>query len=78
MLIQLFPGDNLWSPQGTHVCDERGIALVVTEDTEVDIADAVADRCLAIIRDGRVIRGLDPDTGLPPVAVEEPSAPVEE
>lgn len=72
MAITLRAGECLWSAQGTHVCDENGFALRCEEDTEVVFdSQETENRAVAIIRDDRTIKGLDPDTGLTPVAPEE-------
>ena len=84
MSIKLRTGENLWSTQGTHVCDENGIAVRCEEDTEISFdSQDTEDRVLEIVRDSRTINGLDPDTGLVQVALEpeipvEPEAPLEE
>jgi hypothetical protein len=65
MLIQLRAGENLWGSRGTHVCDEKGFAVVLAEDMEVEIDDDVAERAWDVIRADRDFRGVNADTGLP-------------
>ena len=64
MLITLQPGETLWTPEGYHLLDLRGIAVTASEVTEIDIADDRYDVVLEIIKAGRAFQGLDPDTGL--------------
>ena len=78
MNILLRAGEYMWSPQGTHVCDDQGFALVLSEDTEVAIDDDYAESALAVIKADRDFRGMDPETGLPkPEPEPEPEAVVE-
>lgn len=75
MLLKLVSGDNLWSSEGVHVCDDKGMAIVVAEDTEVDIEGGKYDFVLGVVKAWRETRGCDPDTGLPlPPPVEETPA----
>jgi hypothetical protein len=82
MNITLRAGEYLWNPQGHHVCDDQGYAVVCTEDTVVDFdSDEIGTTAIAIIKDNRSIRGLDPDTGLEPdipLAAEMESEPIKE
>lgn len=71
MLVTLKAGEHLWGTRGSHVCDERGFAIVLESDTDVEIEDDVADAALAVIRADREFRGLDPLTGgTLPVVIE--------
>lgn len=75
MNILLRAGEYLWSAQGTHVCDDKGFAIVLSEDTEILIDDDDAEAALAVIKADREFRGMDPETGLPkpvPEVVSEP------
>jgi hypothetical protein len=66
MKIKLLPGDHEWSLEGTHVCDDLGIAKVLDSELELDVDASVAERILPIIGAARVARGLMPDGSLPP------------
>lgn len=80
MIVTLKAGEHLWGSRGSHVCDERGFAIVLEADTEVDIDDDVADAALSVIHADREFRGCDPLTGdpLPPPVEPTPEpAPVE-
>jgi hypothetical protein len=80
MKVVLKAGEYAWSNQGTHVCDDKGFSIVLSEDTEVELDDDVAEHAWAVIKADREFRGVDPETGLPlpePVIVEE-TANVEE
>lgn len=65
MNILLRAGEHLWSQQGTHVCDEKGFAIILAEDAEIAIDDDEAKHALAVIKADREFRGVDPETGLP-------------
>jgi hypothetical protein len=71
MSITLRTGEYLWSSAGTHVCNENGFSTRCNEDTEVVFdSQEIEDRAVAVIRDDRTFRGMDPDTGLEPVPEE--------
>lgn len=74
MQIQLLAGDHDWSVEGTHVLDENGFAVVLTEDKAVEVSEEVSSRILTIIEGCRVHRGLNPDGSVPEpeVVPEEP------
>lgn len=74
MNIILRAGERLWSFEGTHVWDEKGFAILAQEDTEIVVDDSVANEVLGFIRDDRIFRGVDADTGLP---IPEPEPVVE-
>lgn len=78
MKIKLFKDEYDWSQEGFHVLNELGFAQVVPEDCEREIDDSEVDRVLAIVREGRILKGLDPDTGLPPVLPEPEPEPAPE
>lgn len=73
-------GELLWSPEGTHVWDEKGFAITCTEDTEVVFTTPeIEAQSLGFISADREFRGCDPLTG-EPLPVVEPTpepAPVE-
>lgn len=73
MIIVIRPGETLWTPEGYHLLDVRGIAAIATEVTEIDIAAERYDAVLEIVKGNRAIQGLDPDTGLPLPPPETPS-----
>lgn len=64
MKIMLQKGDYLWSIDGTHICDETGLALKAENVTEVEIEDRHLDRVVPIIRQTRRSEGLIVDFGL--------------
>lgn len=65
MKLLLRSGEILWSNRGLHVCDEKGFAVVLSEDTQVEIDDDVAQRAWDLIRADRDFRGVNAETGLP-------------
>ena len=74
-------GELLWSPEGTHVWDEKGIALRCEQDTEVVfITPEIEEESLKFIYADREFRGLDPLTGetLPEVIEPEVIEPTPE
>jgi hypothetical protein len=79
MKIKILKGEHLFLKNGTHICDEKGIAQRAQEDVECDISFSHTARVKEIIKADRLNRGLD-ENGIPipePV-IEEPSSPVEE
>lgn len=81
MNIALKAGEYLWRQSGTHAVDDKGFAIVLTEDQEVEMDDDVAEHALAVIKADRQFRGLDPETGLPlpePEVVPEETPVTEE
>jgi hypothetical protein len=53
--ITLQPNDHLWSPQGLHVLDSKGIAIVCQEEIEVEfLSQEILDRVMPIIEARRV------------------------
>lgn len=71
MLLKVFAGEPLWTPEGYHLLDVKGFAAIASEPTEIDIADDRFEAVNAIVRDNRTLQGLDPDTGLPVVKEEQ-------
>jgi len=60
--ITLIPGDYDLNDKGYHICDERGYAIIVTEEKEVTITEqSDYERIDPITRAHRVFRGLSPD-----------------
>lgn len=58
--IKLVTGDNLWSNEGIHVCDENGIVIIVKEDVELQIEDEnTFNNVKTILTDERLKRGVD-------------------
>jgi hypothetical protein len=78
MLVTLKAGEHLWGSRGSHVCDEKGFAVVLDADIEVEIDDDVAESALAVIRADREFRGCDPLTGEPLPVVEPVVEPTPE
>jgi len=56
MKILIKQGEYLWSENGTHIIDDKGLAVIATEDTEVDILPEHYDRVLAIIESERAFK----------------------
>jgi hypothetical protein len=71
MQIQLVAGDHDWSLEGTHVLDDNGFALVLSEGKYLEVTQEVYDRIIPIVEGNRVFRGLNPD-GSVPEALQEP------
>jgi hypothetical protein len=78
MKIKLLPGDHEWSLEGTHVCDDLGIAKILDHELEVEVDPSIGERILPIIEYGRISRGLIPDGSLPPPPPEPVVEPVVE
>lgn len=36
--VTIYPGEYIWSPEGTHICNENGYAIKATELTTVEIS----------------------------------------
>lgn len=72
MLIKILKGEELFSKEGTHICDGNGIAIVATEDTECEVNDRI-DIVKNILKQKRLDRGLDED-GNPVPEQEKESA----
>lgn len=72
MEIKLIAGDNDWSAEGTHVCDDHGFAIVLTAEKTITVSDEVYQRIMPIIESGRVFRGLNPDGSVPQPPAPEP------
>jgi hypothetical protein len=53
--ITLQPNDHLWSPEGFHVLDSKGIAIICQEEIEVEfLSQEILDRVMPIIESRRV------------------------
>lgn len=77
MKIKILKDEYLFSEQGAHVLDARGIAIRASDDIEVEVLDEHVERVKDILTQGRLIRGLDAD-GIPIPEPSEPVAPIEE
>lgn len=76
MKLILKKGEYKWSAEGTHICDERGFAIVCEEDCEVEIPQPeLFERASKTVAEDRKLRGVAPSFSIP--ATEEP-APVTE
>jgi hypothetical protein len=64
MKIILQKGDYLWSKNGTHLCDELGVAIKADRTMEVEVDDVHIDRILPIIKQTRRHEGLIVDFGI--------------
>jgi hypothetical protein len=69
MLIKILKGETLYSAQGTHICDDKGFALIAEEDTDCNVQDRI-DIVMQILKEQRLGRGLNED-GSPKVETEE-------
>ena len=78
MLVTLKAGEYLWGTRGSHLCDERGFAVVLDHDLEIELDDDVAEAALAVIHANREFRGCDPLTGEPLPVVEPVVEPTPE
>ena len=65
MKIKLLPGDHEWTTEGTHVCDELGIAKILDKELELDVDASIGSRIVPIIESSRMVRGLMPDGSVP-------------
>jgi len=69
MIIKILPGEFLFSNNGTHVLNEKGIATRAEADTDCEIDAEHYNRVLTIVTSERLARGLD-ENGQPPILVE--------
>lgn len=59
MNIKILKDEYLFSNEGLHICDENGIAIKATEDTDCDVADEHFERVKELVISGRILKGLD-------------------
>ena len=85
MKLFLKKGEYKWSEEGTHVCDERGFAVVCEENCEVEIADAEKfAHAQKVVSEDRAIRGvfasapIFASSSAQPAPVEPPAQPAPE
>jgi len=73
MQLQLIAGDYDWSNMGTHIWDENGYSIVLTEPKTVEMDQEVYDEVITFVENSRVLRGLNPDgtTPVPLIPDEE-------
>lgn len=64
MKIALKKGEYLWNNRGFHICDEKGFAVILLEDQEIDVDDDVFENVFQIIKLDREFRNCDPLTGV--------------
>ena len=70
MSVLLRTGECLWASAGHHECDDKGFAIRCEQDTEITFeSQDTEDMVLVLIRADRDFRGVDQDTGLPPIIV---------
>ena len=69
MKIKIRKNEALFSQEGLHILDEKGIAILAQEDTECDIAEEHVERVKQIVIAQRLRYGLD-ENGDVPVAKE--------
>jgi hypothetical protein len=75
MLIKILKGEELFSEQGTHICDERGFAIIASEDTECEVNERI-EIINNLLKASRLNRGLDENGD--PIPTEEPQQSVVE
>lgn len=69
MKLLLKKGEYKWSTEGTHICDERGFAIVCEEDCEVEIPESANfERAFRIVAEDRKLRGVSPSFSIPAAA----------
>lgn len=73
MLIKILKGEELFSEQGTHICNEQGIAIVASEDIDCEVNERI-DIVRELLKASRLNRGLDENGD--PIPVEIPQQPV--
>jgi hypothetical protein len=66
MIIKILKGEYLFSPQGTHVCDEKGFATIAEVDTECNIDEEHYQRVRDVVVADREFRGLDSEGNVIP------------
>lgn len=72
MLIKILKGEQIFSKEGTHICDEYGFAVTALEDTECEVNNRI-EIVKQILKDQREARGLDEDGNpIPPPSEEFP------
>lgn len=81
MKLFLKKGEYKWSPEGTHICDERGFAVVCEEDCEVEIPNQEKfSHAQKVVSEDRAIRGVfvsAPVFSAPQAEPEQVEAPAE-
>ena len=79
MIIKILKDEYLFSYQGTHICDEKGMAIKASEDTDCDIAEEHHQRVYDLIIADRAFKGLDENGNLivPPETEETVTPPSE-
>jgi hypothetical protein len=68
--MKILKGEYLFSKEGLHILDSKGIAILAEEDTECEILPEHIERVRHIVIGSRLIRGLDEDGN--EIKVEEP------
>jgi hypothetical protein len=71
MKIKIKKDECLFSEAGLHICDQNGIALVATEDTECEIADEHYERVKQLIIEHRLRYGFDENGDIPEQKAKE-------
>ena len=71
MKIKIRKNEALFSQEGLHILDEKGIAVLAQEDIECDIAEEHFERVKQIVIAQRLRYGLDENRDVP--VVEEPA-----
>lgn len=59
MKITIKKGEYIFSEQGTHVCDESGIAIKAEADIDCEISEEHYSRVSDLVSANRLHRGLD-------------------
>jgi len=71
-ILNLVPGDYDIDSSGHHICDERGFAVIVTEEKQIEVTEQLdVDRIEPILEAYRLERGLNPDGSQIKTLIEE-------
>lgn len=77
MQINLLAGDYDWTTEGSHVWDDNGFSMVLTEPKTIEVSNEVGATIVPFIEGFRVFRGLNPDGSVPEPAPAIPTIPDE-
>jgi hypothetical protein len=65
MNLELLPGDYDWTPQGTHIWNEHGFSIVLTEPKTVEMSLEIYNATIGFVQNARISRGLNADGSIP-------------
>lgn len=57
--MKILKGEHLFSKDGLHILDDKGIAIRAEQDTECEILPEQLDRVKQIVFNDRLAKGLD-------------------